>query len=252
MNRFFLDPEKIKDQQVAFSPEISHQILHVLRLQSGDEVEVLDNQGQVYLVTLEIDAERKDVKGMISHSVSAASLRQVNVSLCFAMTNREKVEWILQKGTEIGLSAFYPFVSSRTLVQSTSLSANKIERWERIIREAAEQSQRVRLPVLYQPQSLEECLSERKEDHLISLLAWEGRDDDGKSLRETVETVKTGRIALFVGPEGGFSEEEVAIAKASCCQVLSLGEGIMRMETAAIVFPSLVLYELGYLSLLAQ
>jgi 16S rRNA (uracil1498-N3)-methyltransferase len=169
------------------------------------------------------------------------------VSLCFGLSNRDKVELILQKATEVGVSAFHPFISSRSLVQKAALSEKKYARWQRIIREAAEQSGRGQLPDLHQPRRLEECAQAVRESHARMLVAWEkaetSQDQDLSShLAGQVES-----LALFVGPEGGFSREEIQNLQASGCEVVSLGARILRMETAAIIFPALVLYELGAL-----
>jgi 16S rRNA (uracil1498-N3)-methyltransferase len=245
MNRFFLDPNQIHGTCVNFPPDLSHQILNVLRLESERLVEVLDNCGGVYLVSLQINKAGKQVTGQIVKSQPIKVVPQFGVSLFFGLTNREKVEWILQKGTEIGISNFYPFVSSRTLVQSLSLTEKKVDRWERIIREAAEQSGRIWLPELHPVGHFDESLEVAVHNHDVCLIAWEQAGDESKTLRNVLSARKPGKVGLFVGPEGGFSEDEINAAKGMGLIVSSLGDGILRMETAAVVFPALVLYELG-------
>ena len=245
MNRFFLGTEHIDEGKVTFPPDIAHQILHVLRLRGGDFVEVLDGDGQISRVALSIDVETSHVTGVIVETSFSTTESKVRVSLCFGLSNREKVEWILQKGTEIGVSAFFPFVSSRTLVQSTMLSQKKFDRWERIIREAAEQSHRGRLPVLNQPLDLETCFSTVTNAHDLNLIAWEEATDEERNVKNLIDTFTGNSIALFVGPKGGFSENEIKMGETMGCQVVSLGERILRMETAAIVFPAIVLHDLG-------
>ena len=245
MNRFFLKQNHLKGKDVHFPPDISHQILHVLRLGAGEEVQVLDNQGQVHLVRLKINGTPDNLTGQIVVTEPATGEPQTIISLCFGLSNRDKVEWILQKATEVGVSGFYPFISSRTLVQSTTLSKSKQERWERIIREAAEQSGRGRLPELHPALGLMDCLQVVEKAHTHLLAAWEA---SGSKQGASLSTALKGRIdslALFVGPEGGFSRAEVHGLMDSGCEVVSLGERILRMETAAIVFPALVLYHYG-------
>jgi 16S rRNA (uracil1498-N3)-methyltransferase len=163
------------------------------------------------------------------------------------MTSRDKFEWILQKGTEIGISEFSPFISFRTLVQSADLSEKKMARWERIIQEAAEQSHRGRLPKLNQPQEFEACLNSSAAITSLSLIAWEEEGANQVKVAQSLEGFDGSSIALYVGPEGGFSEEEIHLAKESGCRVVTLGDRILRMETAAIVFPAVVLHDLGEL-----
>ena len=221
MNRFFLPIQFIQEKQVLFPPDLTHQILNVLRLNVGDLVQVLDNQGNVFDVVLGEGSKDGKLTGWIQTRKREDSESQVNITLFFGLTSREKVEWILQKGTEIGVSSFQPFISARSLVQSTKLGDQKTLRWKRIIREAAEQSRRGLLPELCPPLTLQACLTKAGKEYDLCLLAWEE-----------------------AGPEGGFTGEEVTLAESCGCQVVSLGRRILRMETAAILFPALVLYEL--------
>lgn len=247
MNRFFLNPNQIVNDVICFPPDISHQIQHVLRLNEGELVEVLDNQGHVFRVMLNSTASDDDAIGKIIAVEDADTEPKTKLSLCFGLSHRDKVEWILQKGTEVGVSSFYPFISSRTLVQSISLSDKRRERWERIIREAAEQSHRGRLPVMNSPLAFEVCLEKVQKSHGLCLLAWEGAEGDQMPLSSLVTGYDGESIAVFVGPEGGFSEDEARRAGATSCIIISLGQRILRMETAAIVLPALILHEVGEL-----
>ena len=245
MNNFFLSESQIHGMMVNFPSQISHQIIHVLRLQNSDQVHVLDDQGYRYRVVLSIDAESLVVSGEIMQKEAVNTEPSTKISLCFGLSSREKVEFILQKGTEVGISAFYPYTSSRTLAQSKSFSEKRISRWERIIREAAEQSQRGRLPILNQPMTLETCCNQVVPKNDLSLVAWEEMQPKNNSLHQVIVDIKCKSIALFVGPEGGFSEAEIHKMKTAGTKVVSLGKRILRMETAAIIFPALILHELG-------
>lgn len=242
MNRFFIQPEEIKGKIVHFPQDLSHQIIHVLRLKEGDPVVVLDNSGTMYDVKIELDTPEKLVVGRIVGKSPAPGEPKVTIELCVGLSQRDKFEWILQKGTEVGVSIFTPFTSSRTLVQSGELKAKRRDRWESIIREAAEQSGRGNLPRLNEPVALDELLQDKVSGQTLSLFAWEGAGLENSSLAEHLIDFTGDRIRLFVGPEGGFSEEEVEAALAGGCQLVSLGSRILRMETAAILFPGLVVY----------
>jgi len=245
MNHFFLSESQIHGTRVNFPSQIAHQMVHVLRLQNSDQVHVLDDHGYRYRVVLSIDAERMVVTGEIMQKEAVNTEPSTKISLCIGLSSREKIEFILQKGTEVGISAFYPYTSSRTLVQSYSISEKRIDRWERIIREAAEQSQRGRLPILNQPMTLETCCNQVVPKHDLSLVAWEVMQPQNNSLTQVIADSKCKSIALFVGPEGGFSEAEIHKLKTAGAKVVSLGKRILRMETAAIIFPALILHELG-------
>ena len=242
MNRFFIQPEEIKGQIVHFPPDLSHQISHVLRLKEGELVAVLDDSGTVYDVEIGFDPVGKLVQGRIVGSSLATGEPNVAIELCVGLSHRDKFEWILQKGTEVGVSLFTPFTSSRTLVQSGELKPKRRERWESIIREAAEQSGRGKLPRLNDPVALDELLKSDLNAETLSLFAWEGVGPESPALAELLKGFSGDRIRLYVGPEGGFSEEEAEAARAGGCQLVSLGSRILRMETAAILFPGLVGY----------
>jgi len=245
MNRFFLNPDQIKTNEVIFPPDIAHQIRHVLRMKDGERAAVLDNHGHIFIVAVKLYPDHDRVSGEILSIRDVETEPETRVSLCFGLTGREKTEWILQKGTEVGVSSFYPFVSSRTLVQSISLSAKKQARWEKIIREAAEQSNRGHLPILHPPAYFEACLDLVEQAHQLCLIAWEKAEAGHVDLDSLVRQFTGGSIALFIGPEGGFSEDEIESADALGYQAVSLGKRILRMETAAIIFPAVVLHAIG-------
>lgn len=230
-----------------FPQKIAHQIRHVLRLQVGDQVAVLDNTGIMYTVMISEGLAENYLTGQIVNAEALSSEPSIHLALFFGMSGREKVEMILQKGTEIGVASFHPFISSRTLVNTTTLSKSKYERWERIIQEAAEQSGRSKLPELNYPKKLMDCLTTANKDYGFCLLAWEKPTTDDFTLRDLRDQFSGTSIALFVGSEGGFSDDEASAAQKGGCKVISLGARILRMETAAIVFPALVLHELGAL-----
>lgn len=245
MTRFFIDGNKIIGNIVHFPDDLAHQITHVLRLDTGDLVDVLDNSGMIHKVRLEVDSNARSVTGKVLASALENTEPKHQIALCFGLSTREKVEWILQKATEIGVSKFFPFISSRTLVQSTVLSEHKRARWERIMREAAEQSHRARLPELNPPLDFDDCVSAVVEACDLCLIAWENASPISDRLPQWIQPGQDQSIGLMVGPEGGFSENEVHIAKSMGCQVISLGNRILRMETAAIVLPAIVFYKLG-------
>ena len=245
MNRFFINSQLINDKGVLFPEAVSHQILNVLRLTSGDRVDVLDDRGFVYHVELLMSDDERTVFGRIMQKELVTTEPTVRITLCFGLSNREKVEWILQKGTEIGVSEFVPFISSRTLVQSSGLSEKKKERWKRIIKEAAEQSHRGRLPKLTLPQDFETCVMCVCPQNRLNLIAWEEAVSETATIKDCLQGFDGTTLALFVGPEGGFSADEIGIAQGAGCQVISMGDRILRMETAAILLPGIVLFELG-------
>ena len=145
------------------------------------------------------------------------------------------MEIILQKATEIGATSFQPYISSRSLVQDRRQNSARQERLNAIMREAAEQSMRAKLPVLLPALEYEDMLA-AAESCAVKLIAWEGTAIVSQVSLEMlcVGEIEKPEIALLIGPEGGFSSEEVALAEKYGFQQISLGTNILRMETACI------------------
>ena len=240
MHRFFVDPNYFSGERITLPPAIAHQIRNVLRLRVGSAILVLDNSGAEYEVLLR-QVDRQQVIGEAVAKRPSPNEPTVQLTLYQALMKRDKFEWVLQKGTEIGVTQFVPLVTQRSLVQDIDIKEGKQLRWQKIITEAAEQSRRGRIPELHPPQTLAQVL----ENHPArpGLIAWE--EASGLSLREAlVGAERPSHISLFIGPEGGFAAEEVAAAQAAGIRPITLGKRILRAETAALVASALVLHEL--------
>ena len=235
MQHFFLEPEFIQDGVVTFPEAISRQIKNVLRLKlKTDAVIVLDNSGWEYLVQL-TGNKGQNVIGEITGKQLGRPEATTGLRLCYSLTRREKMETILQKATEIGATSFQPYISSRSLVQDKRQNSARQERLAVIMREAAEQSMRAKLPSLNPVLTYEEMLASA-EGSAIKLIAWEGTAIVRQVCADMlgVGNSEKSEIALLIGPEGGFSSEEVALAEKHGFEQISLGTNILRMETACI------------------
>ncbi len=244
MHRFFVPPEWIAGSRVTLRDTVAHQIKTVLRMQSGDQIVVLDNAGWEYTVTLD-EVGGKTVTGTVEDTSPAAGEPPVELTLVQALLKKDNFEWVLQKCTEIGVTRFVPMVSQRTVVRLDSVNEKKYIRWERIITEAAEQSRRGRIPDLLDAQTLDEALAACT-DYDCVLIPWE--DEHTLTLHEALaQTPGAQRIAVIIGPEGGFSPEEIDAACEQGAQPVTLGPRILRAETAAVAASLLALYEAGAL-----
>ena len=241
MHRFFVPSASIQSSQVVFPSETAHQIFSVLRLRSGQRLVVLDNRGDEYTVELEKISQRA-VAGKIIEQKPAQGEPACRLALYLCLAQREKFEWMLQKCTETGASTFIPVISSRSLVQDLAETNKKTTRWEKILQEAAEQSGRGLIPALKPTISLAQGLRQSQGKRII---LWE--QESSTSLRQALSNLSPDHlpeISMLVGPEGGFSVEEVHLAVQADWQPVSLGRRILRMETAAVVATALVIYEL--------
>ena len=247
MHRFFISPSCIERNAVYFPMEVSRQIATVLHLKAGQKVIALDNSGSEYEVELEIVAPRT-TEGRVLASRPAQSEPRTRLELYLGLTQREKFEWMLQKCTEVGAAGFTPLITSRSLVQSAEEAHSKQERWQRILQEAAEQSGRGVLPLLRPALRWEEALAQLRVRGLPGLVAWEG--ETALRIPQALAQIRQAGasslpLGVFIGPEGGLSEAEVALARDSGVLPVTLGRRVLRMETAAVVAAAIILHELG-------
>ena len=236
LNRFFIDPSTISGERVTFPPDLTWQIDRVLRLDvQSDQVLVLDNSGKSYLVQLS-GWQGKTLTGRILETFLPEQEDSLELELAFSLTKREKLSWILQKGTELGVTRFRPFVAERSLDRTLQPEPSRMLRWRSIIREAAEQSRRERLADIEAPSPFAEMLEALPQDGL-KLIAWEGTNSKqqlsaGFLAQVSAEPVRL--VSVLIGPEGGFSPEEVDLAESFGFIQFSLGRRTLRMETACL------------------
>lgn len=237
-HRFYVAPERISSDKVLFSANQARQITNVLRLRVGDIVYVFDNSGKEYATKL-LAVGIPQVVGEITQVTYPKTEAGLRLTLVQGLLKGDKIELILQKCTEIGVSAFVIATTARSVPRiPKERLASRIERWQSIVREAAEQSGRVRVPEVRQIVPFEEALSLTDGEGII---AWEREKDRGIS-PELLEAASANSLTCFIGPEGGFSEEEVQTAMDLGIKPVSLGARILRAETAAVVASTLLIY----------
>jgi 16S rRNA (uracil1498-N3)-methyltransferase len=250
--RFFIPPESIiKDSVIIEDVGLAHQLGRVLRLKAGTRVVMLDGQGSAYIVKL-MEIGRKQVVGHIERHEAAQGDPSLNLTLYMPLIRYERLELVLQKGTELGASAFVPVSWQRSL-PAEQVNERRLDRWQRIVREAAEQSGRGRLPDVLPPLSLEEACQQAATADL-SLILWEGQPTpDAPDLRALLHALAareqpaaphTPTIAVLSGPEGGITSDELTTATERGIMPVSLGIRRLRAETAPIAAAAIIFYEL--------
>ena len=226
---------------------IAHQARDVLRLGVGDSLTLLDGLGGEYPAQI-VALERRRVAVRLGERAAAVGATEppVRLVLCQGMLKAAKYETIVQKGTELGVAAFVPLLTERAVAAAEEMSTCKRARWRKIASEAVEQCGGSRLPALEAPRPLMHALAEMPPG-AAALIPWEG--EQGTPLRSALEQAiaASGGIAqipevrLFIGPEGGFSAGEIALAQRHGAIPVTLGPRILRAETAAIVAAALAL-----------
>jgi len=242
MHRFYVPPDRIIGDRVSFQPDQRRQIRDVLRLRPGDLVAVLDGSGREYMARIEILDEKRSL-GRILEITAPATEPHVRLTLVQGLPKGEKIGLILQKCTEIGVAEFLIVETARSVPRiPRGRMPGRLERWQAIVREAAEQSGRTSLPAINGVVPLA-CALSRTRSCDARIMAWE--EEKGPSLSSLLPSLAGAReIAYFIGPEGGFTSEEVAAARAEGITPVSLGPRILRTETAAIVGAALIIYSL--------
>ncbi len=257
MHRFFIPAIWIEQQRVTLLDDVAHQLKNVLRVKSGYRIVVLDNTGLEYEVLL-TDVARNVVTGDIIAQRPGQNEPQLQVTLYQGTLKAQKFEWVLQKGTELGLSAFVPLVGERSVLSDLEAINHKRDRWQRIIKEAAEQSQRAILPKLYPAMQFVQICQEislaanasSTQSHSpakVGILAWENEENLRlkKALSQTEPSLK--QINLLIGSEGGFTLDEVRLAHQHQITSISLGKRILRAETAGLIATSAIFYHFDQL-----
>ncbi len=247
MRRFFVPPGLLADREVNLPPELARRLATVLRLKRGDRLVLADGAGRDYEVELTAVSPRSATAAVVAERPSPPE-PALELVLYQSLIRPQRFELVLEKGTELGVSRFVPLLSGRARVRTPGPSgeggSQRLQRWHRIVTEAAEQSGRGRVPAIDPPSLFEDAVSASGGPGL-RLLPWEGERSQGlrSYLRSLADRPRA--ASLFIGPEGGFAEDEVRLAREAGFVPISLGPRILRSETAGIVAAALVMHELG-------
>ena len=250
LSRFYVAPERIFDgEAVIEGPEAGH-LSRVLRHVPGDRVRIFDGLGHEYVTSIrEIKSQQVLVTIEDEPDLGLTINREplLEVVLGQSIPKGDKMELIIQKGTELGVSRVIPLVTERTIVRLEPARAeNRQQRWQKVAVEAARQSQRSIVPRVEAITNLAKILKSIPEkEKTLSLIPWEGEFTCTlkQVLRDASDTPKS--VWIFIGPEGGFSQEEIHMARQAGVIPVSLGPRILRTETAGFAVLTMLLYEWG-------
>lgn len=249
MQRYFIDAGSFGDHQVTIGGNDAHHIVRVMRMRPGDKVIVTDGETREAVAELTTLSEG-EVTGEIVELREMSGEPRWRVVIAQGLPKGDKMETVIQKGTEIGAAAFIPFQSERVVVQYDGKKEGKrLERWQRIAKEAAEQAHRSKIPAIHSVMSWS-ALLEQRESYDLAVLCYEKESAaPSRGLREAIREAdlngEARSVLLIVGPEGGFTEREAAEAEACGIRIVGLGKRILRTETAAMVGLTCLMYESG-------
>ena len=236
MNRFYILPEFISESSIMITGADVNHIKNVLRLKPEDELVCFDGKGMEYLCSI-TSIEKDMVKTRIISSKKADTEPAVKITLAQGLPKSSKMDYVIQKAVELGVHKIIPVSTERTIAKGT-----KLERWNKIAKEASEQCGRAIIPEVSPVLNFNEFL--RISTYFdLKLIPWE--NEKQISLKTILkEHPAANSIALLIGPEGGFSKQEVKEAIEKGFKPVSLGKRILRTETAAVSAVSNILYEL--------
>jgi 16S rRNA (uracil1498-N3)-methyltransferase len=243
LRRFFVPPEAFGDGSVTISGDLFRHMVKVLRLKPGAGVLLADGRGTESAGIID-SVGKETLIVTIQESFVAAPVAAVpRITLFQGLPKGDKLEFILQKTTELGVAEVIPFIAARSVPRiRKGEEAEKVVRWQRIVQEAARQSGRSSVPQVSLAGSMAEVVN--MSGHSVKFLLWEG--EKVNRLKDTLaELPKPENIALIVGPEGGLSAEEAATATAGGFIPVSLGPRIVRTETAGLVMMAILQFYWG-------
>ena len=226
LQRITIYPQQLQANQLLLTPQQQHYLLRVLRLRDGDKFIVMDGMGKWWLARLQGE------QGEVLEPLEVKTELPVAITLMMALPKGNGFDEIVRCCTELGVTSIAPVLSDRTLLNP---SPQKLERWQRIASEAAEQSERAVVPTILQPVAFNTAIKETTATHRYICEA----RGDYPHLQQVINKTAN-EIIIAIGPEGGWTNQELEIAIASGFQPISLGRRILRAVTAPIVAISLI------------
>jgi 16S rRNA (uracil1498-N3)-methyltransferase len=242
MHKFFVPAESFCDDAAIIEGDDVKHIYKVLRLSEGEQVSINNCVGKEFLG--EIDKiNKKQVEVKIIKEIPLNNESTIEVHLFQGLPKAAKMDLIVQKTTELGVKSVTPVIMKRVVVNGTK--DYKIDRWNRIALEACKQSKRSLIPSVNKPCEFDEMLMDMKSMDLI-VVPYE--NEKGYGLRKTFNEIdkdQIKKIAIVIGPEGGFEEEEINMLKDIEAKIVTLGPRILRTETAGFTALNIIMYEIG-------
>lgn len=238
ISRIYIDLPLQAGSELSLPADAAHHLAVVLRVKTDQPVILFNNTG-VEAQAVILQPDKKQVRVRVDAVAEIERESPLNIHLAVGISRGERMDFVLQKSTELGVSAITPLFCERTEVKlSDERLQKKMEQWKKIIIGACEQSGRTRLPLLNTPATLESCLvADTSEQHFVL----HHRSDSTLAQREE----KPGSVLLLIGPEGGLSDNEIQQAQEAGCAALTLGPRVLRTETAPLAAISVLQYRWG-------
>ncbi|MCU0597008.1 MAG: 16S rRNA (uracil(1498)-N(3))-methyltransferase [Desulfobacterota bacterium] len=248
MRRFFIDDILSSQGSFAITGAEAKHIARVLRMRPGERLVLLDKEGRRFQAVIQ-EVDRHQVLVVLEKPIPGPALSPVHVTLCQALLKSRSMDLVVEKTSELGVDRILPFLAERTVVKVAHEQGHgKLRHWQEIARSAAKQSDRAAPAEIRPLCPFEEMLALLRGESALKILLWE--QEAKKSLRDLLRSnAPASRVLAVVGPEGGFTEREVIEASEAGFVSVSLGDRILRAETAAVSLVTILQYEWGDLGL---
>ena len=238
MHRFFCSPENINKEYILINDKKEvHHIADVLRLRLNDSIVVFDGEGKEYNGIIK-EIKRKYVKVKIISEKKLDKKKDINITLACAIPKKGGFDYIVEKATELGVDKIIPLETKRTIVSlGEERQKLKLNHWRQIAINACKQCKRNFIPEIEGVNNFLQIVSNVKNYDLCLFFCLEGRK---RKIRDALKDFKKGKIIIFIGPEGDFTNEEIALAKKYGCRFACLGSRVLKVDTAAISVISII------------
>lgn len=243
MHRFFVEQAQIEEKYIHITGQDAHHIRNVLRMRQKEEILISDGDKMEYTCQIE-DLSEDEVLAKIMFVEESGLELPSKVYLFQCLPKNDKMELIIQKAVELGVCEIIPVAASRCVVKlDAKKEVSKLKRWQGIAESAAKQSKRMYIPQVHSVLKFSEALNYAR-DMEVKLIPYE-LAKGMEATREMIASIKPGQsVAIFIGPEGGFEEEEVQTAMNMGFSPITLGKRILRTETAGFTVLAILMYHL--------
>lgn len=245
MHRFYIKDSRISNGCIELYGDKFNHIKNVLRMKSGEKLILCNQEGEDYLCEI---SEMGDgcIKAKILSKGTSENELPVRLTLFQGLPKKDKMELIIQKAVELGVHDIVPVAMKRCVmrIEEPKKEEKKLLRWQSVADSAAEQSQRGIIPMIHSVMSYKEAVKYAKENISYNLFPYEqakGMEFSGQCIKEAAGKPSVG---IFIGPEGGFEDEEAELARENGFSVISLGKRILRTETAGLALLSVLMFEI--------
>ena len=241
MSRFYVPKECVRGNSIHINGKEAHHITDVMRLKALDKVVTFDGTGKEYIGFIK-EVKAKSVTVEIVETKSPSGKESSKVTLIQAIPKRDKMDYIVEKSTELGVYSVIPVVTGRTIPDWDEAKKSAIvERWSKIAREASKQCGRSDIPAISQIRNFSDIASDAAGYDLALIAAL---DDNAVKLKNTLNPFGGGKVAIAIGPEGDFTPDEIKLAKKSGFKLVNLGSRVLKSDTAGLFVLAILNYEL--------